>query len=132
MRVLLVDDNLLSRTRLTSALGGSGHEVEAATTAEEATAAARLPLDILIVNLTSAAYDASALIHTLRQDPTLRALPIWGFCGHRDVARRRAAIAAGCDRVVPNSRAMTDLPALLGEWAAEFDSLPSNHKTRQP
>lgn len=114
VRVLLVDDNLLSSTRLVSALREQRDEVETASTLEAGMeAASRSRADILLVNLTSAAFDASTLIRTIRQDPQLRSLRIWGFCGHRDVTRRRAALAAGCDWVVANSQVMADLPALL-------------------
>jgi len=108
-RVLLLDDNLMSSEPLRRALAQAGHACELAST---------LPADLsaydrLVINLGSPTIDGPAQIRAAkfaRPD-----LPVTGFCGHAETARRDAARAAGVDRLVTHSALHRDPLALLAD-----------------
>jgi CheY-like chemotaxis protein len=114
MFVLVADDNLLSCTRLLGQLHAAGWDARAACAGPEAMTLARQKRpDVIVVNLAATSHDAALFIGALKAEPDLAAIPVLGFCGHRDVTRREAAAAAGCDRVVANSAIAAGLPALV-------------------
>ncbi|NUQ01350.1 MAG: response regulator [Armatimonadetes bacterium] len=96
MRVLLIDDNLMSSHRLAGALGRLGHQCAVDAAATEAGDA-----ELVVVNLGSRGLPGVELVARLKSTrPELRVV---GFCGHLEVERRRAALAAGIDRLFTNS-----------------------------
>jgi CheY-like chemotaxis protein len=102
--VLIVDDNLLSCTRLLGQVQAAGWQAKAVGPGPEGLTLARQHRpDALIVNLAAASRDAALFIQAVKAEPDLAPIPILGFCGHREALRREAALAAGCDRVVSNS-----------------------------
>jgi CheY-like chemotaxis protein len=114
MRVLIVDDNLLSCTRLLAQARAAGWHAQAAGPGPEGLTGARQHRpDVIVVNLATASTDATLFIRALRAEPDLALVPVLGFCGHRETRRREGAIAAGCDRVVTNSAVASDLRALV-------------------
>jgi CheY-like chemotaxis protein len=114
MFVLIVDSNLLSCTRLISQAQAAGWQARAVGPGPDGMTAARQHRpDAIVVNLAAASHDASLFIRAVKAEPDLTVIPVLGFCGHREVGRREAAVAAGCDRVVTNSAVSTDLPALV-------------------
>lgn len=52
-------------------------------------------------------------VRLLKADPRTAAIPILAFGSHVDVAAQRAAVAAGCDRLVTRGKLMQELPMLL-------------------
>jgi two-component system cell cycle response regulator DivK len=114
VRVLVVDDNLLSCTRLLSQLQAAGWQAAAVGFGPEGLTQARQRRpDVVVVNLAAHASDATLFVRALKAEPDLAAIPVLGFCGHRETRRREAALAAGCDRVVSNSSVSAGLPALI-------------------
>ncbi|MGQ0571701.1 MAG: response regulator [Armatimonadota bacterium] len=114
MFVLVVDDNLLFRTRLLSQLRAAGWKATAVGLGPEALTRARQHRpDTIVVNLAAVSADATLFVRELKAAPDLAPIPILGFCGHRETGRREAAIAAGCDRVVSNSSVSVELPTLV-------------------
>jgi len=89
-------------------LGYTAHVYEDVAT----TQAALLPsLALLIVDLRGSVAALTELVATAKAlDP---ALPVLAFGSHVDVERQQAARAAGCDRVVANSKFSADLPTLV-------------------
>jgi two-component system OmpR family response regulator len=114
VRILVVDDNLLSCTRLLSQAQASGWQAQAVGFGPEGLTQARQRRpDAIVVNLAAASSDTTLFIQALKAEPDLAAIPVLGFCGHRESRTREAALAAGCDRVVSNSMIASELPALV-------------------
>ncbi len=114
MFVLVVDDNLLSCTRLLGQLQRAGWQAAAVGLgAEGLTLARQRRPAAIVVNLAPTTRDATLFIRALKAEPDLIEIPVLGFCGHREKARREAAMAAGCDQVVTNSAASTELSSLV-------------------
>lgn len=114
MFILVVDDNLLSCTRLLSQLRGAGWKATAVGLGPEALTRARQHRpDMIVVNLAAVSADATLFVRALKGAPDLAPIPVLGFCGHRETGRREAAVAAGCDRVVSNSSVSAELPTLV-------------------
>jgi nucleoside-diphosphate-sugar epimerase len=97
-RVLAVVPDLMLSSRVAEALGAAGHEVQVVAALPDSVDA-----EVIIGDLD--AVDAAAL--AAAGPPTL------GFYSHVDVDTRRAAEAAGVDAVVPRSKMVRDLPALV-------------------
>jgi CheY-like chemotaxis protein len=117
MHVLLVDDNLLSCTRLLHQVREAGWSSAECGAGQALAGARHRRPDVIIVNLVARSHDPVDLIHALKTEPDLAGIPVLGFCGHTDTSRRRAAIDAGCDRVVTNSSVTQHLPTLLSDLA---------------
>ncbi|MDQ7858622.1 MAG: response regulator [Armatimonadota bacterium] len=112
VRVLIVDDNLLSCTRLLNQAQAAGWQARAVGPGAEALAHARQHRpDAIVVNLAAASTDPVLFLRALRAEPDLAPVPVLGFCGHRETRRREGAVAAGCNRVVANSAVASDLRA---------------------
>jgi CheY-like chemotaxis protein len=117
MHVLVVDDNLLSCTRLLHQARAAGWSTAACGAGQALTGARRARPDVIVVNLVTRSHDPAELIRAFKTEPDLAAIPVLGFCGHTDVARRNAAVDAGCDRVATNSAVTGRLPDLLADLA---------------
>ena len=106
--LLLLDDNLMSADSLRRALERAGHTCRIETSLPE-------PLDAerVIVNLGSPTLDGPALIRAARASSP--DIPIVGFCGHAETARREAAQAAGIDRLVTHSALNRDPLVVLAD-----------------
>lgn len=113
MHVLVVDDNLLSCTRLLHQARAAGWSTAGCGAAQALTGARRVRPDVIVVNLVTRSQDPTDLIRTLKAEPDLAGIPVLGFCGHTDTERRNAAVDAGCDRVATNSAVTGRLPDLL-------------------
>lgn len=99
MKILLLDDNLMSSLKVEGALRAAGHHV---------VTARKMPQDSdferVIFNLGSRSLGSLEMVAELRK--TLPAAQLWGFCGHREVELWRAARAAGVTKIVTNEAAM--------------------------
>jgi methylmalonyl-CoA mutase cobalamin-binding subunit len=62
--------------------------------------------DVAIINLGSRGLDGPSLIAKCRERGIARVV---GFCGHLEVEIRRAAKAAGIDKILTNENALSDL-----------------------
>jgi len=76
------------------------------------------PPALLIFDLNTSSASAVELIRQLKADPQLAAVPVVGFFSHVQVELQRAAVAAGCDEVMPRSKFTAGLPQLLQRHAA--------------
>jgi CheY-like chemotaxis protein len=77
-------------------------------------------LALLIIDLRGPVEATADLVRSAKAlDPTL---PILAFGSHVDVERQQAARAAGCDRVVANSKFSADLPTLITTLARQTQS----------
>lgn len=105
---LLLDDNLMSSMRLSSQLERLGYTVQirraVPETANEDTA-------LVIINLGSRGMDGVQFIGEARE--RLTGARVVGFCGHLEIEIRRAAKAAGIDKILTNDQAFTGLQESL-------------------
>jgi hypothetical protein len=106
--VLALVPDLLFGSRLAGALAAGGHDLtllgdEARLRTRLADAAAPRAR-VLLVDLTDAELDGSAIIAALRGGGELGETRTLGFYSHVDVAARERAERAGFDQVVPRSR----------------------------
>jgi CheY-like chemotaxis protein len=111
--VVIAGDDLLFATRLAASVAACGHRPRRAHTAAALRDALAEGASAVILNLASTRMDALAAIRDARADPATRTMPVLGFCGHADLARRDAAKAAGCDLVATNGEVAAHLPRLL-------------------
>ena len=95
MRVALLDDNLFTSTRIASALRAAGRQVVVARRIEALEA-----YDVALINLGSRTLGGVEMIAPLREK--VPSGQVYGFCGHLEVEIRRAARAAGIDRLLTN------------------------------
>ncbi len=118
MHVLIVDDNLLSCTRLIEQAQVAGWTASNCGPNAALAAARRRRPDVVVVNLVTASCDASKVVQVFKTAPDLAPIPVLAFCGHREAARRKAAADAGCDRVVSNSSVAQHLATLVRDLAS--------------
>ena len=86
MNILLLDDNLMSATRIENALRAAEHRVTTARRAPETGEP-----DLILFNLGSRSLDGLEQIETWRA--RFAEARIWAFCGHRETELWRAARA---------------------------------------
>ena len=104
---LLLDDNLMSLSRIAAALQQMNYRVLVASKPPETADAPQL----ILLQLGSRRLDGIALIAPLKAKfPDARLV---GFCGHREIEIRRAAKAAGLGRILTNDEALLDLANAL-------------------
>jgi CheY-like chemotaxis protein len=112
-RVVVLADDLIWQTRLVDAVRAAGAAAERVRSVDALETAVR-GADALLVDLTARAYDPLDAIRLARgAEPALRIL---GVGQHDDAAGRKAAIAAGAERVYAYRKLFEDGPATLGRW----------------
>lgn len=77
----------------------------------------------IIFDLMDRRIDAQAALGALKEDDQLKGIPSIGFFAHVHTEVKEQALRAGCDRVLPRSAFMVQLPQLLAELAAPSRSL---------
>ncbi len=122
--ILIAGDDLLFAARIEAAVTLLGHRPRVVRTTSAFQNALREGPDAAIVNLASK-MDAIEAIRGAKADPGTRTIPVLGFCGHADAARRRAAQEAGCDQVATNAEVSSNLPRLL-EMLVDRVQAPEN------
>lgn len=109
-RVLLLDDNLMTSLGLRQQLQTLGCEVVVASTVPDQST---LGPHLVIINLGSRTMNGLGLIAAAQS--TLNGATVVGFCGHKEIEIRRAAKAAGVDRLLTNENAAEE----AGKWLYE-------------
>ncbi len=117
MAGLLLSDDLLFRSRITGVAEALGLSVATARTTDELLRAAEehppsgVLLDLHIPGLDIA--DVVARLKRLTPPPRVIA-----YGSHVEAATLRQAREAGCDRVLPRSQFVDELPNALAQWLA--------------
>lgn len=111
--IVVADDDLLFSTQIEAAVARQGHRATVVRTAADFERALVEGPDAAVVNLAASAIDAIEAIRRAKRNPVTRTIPVLGFCGHADTARRRDAQDAGCDRVATNGEVSSNFPRLL-------------------
>lgn len=108
MKTLLLDDNLLTQTRIEAQLKGAGYEV---------LTRRALPgegdFEFVVVNLGSRSMPGLELLQSSKT--RFPGAKIWAFCGHLETEIRRAALKIGVDKLLTNEVAMSELSAQIGK-----------------
>jgi hypothetical protein len=111
-RIALLCPDLLFGSKVESALGAGGHQVERYDGEDMARAAAP-EADVLLVDLTADEYDGAVLVESMNMGRELRGVATLGFYSHVDQETRRRAEEAGFDLVVPRSRMAREAAGLV-------------------
>ena len=118
--VLVVADDLLFRTRISTAAKQSGVKIRAAATPEAALAAARDERpSLILLDLDGARPQPFVVLQQLAADEQLRSIPTLGFVSHVHAAAIQEARALGIGRVLARSAFVAALPDLLAPHAEE-------------
>ncbi|HEU5330727.1 MAG: hypothetical protein ACTHMJ_24425 [Thermomicrobiales bacterium] len=117
-QIVAIVRDLFFAARIRDTLRSRGYAVAVVKREEDVAAAfAGGPVALVIIDLGFVAIDPAAVIARLKGAEATRAIPLLAFGSHLDHAGRDAAKAAGADRVVPNSKLVADLPALVERYA---------------
>ncbi len=112
--VLAVVNDMIFATRIREAARSAGVELRTALTAGALGEALRGGAPALaLFDLSDRRCPALELVRALCADPAGAAVPTVGFFSHVEEQVRLAALAAGCGEVLPRSRFVQELPALL-------------------
>lgn len=104
---LLLDDNLMSATRIAAQLKRMDYRVETARSLPALETFSVQTPSLVVINLGSRGIDGVTLIETCRE--RFADSRVVGFCGHLEVDIRRRAKAAGIDKILTNDQAFSNL-----------------------
>jgi len=97
-RILLVEDDEMSRDMLSRRLARKGFEVVIAADGEQGVAHARSAApDLILMDLNLPILDGWEAARKLKASPETRAIPIIALTSHAMEGERAKALAAGCD-----------------------------------
>jgi CheY-like chemotaxis protein len=112
--ILVVVDDLMFRSKISTAAKGVGATIAAATTAEAAITRAReLKPALIILDLDSARTQPFAVLRQLAADPELASIPTLGFVSHVHADAIREARSLGIGDVLARSAFAASLPDIL-------------------
>jgi CheY-like chemotaxis protein len=113
---LLLADDLMWISRITSTAQALGFKVLAARTVERLEELTRQHRPVcVILDLGVGGVQAGEIVPRIRATVS-GPLRIAAYGSHVDVATLQAARAAGCDPVLPRSKMAEELPELLKQW----------------
>ena len=114
---LLLSDDLLFRSRITGTADALGLTVHTVRTADELLRQAEtLRPACVLLDLHNPSLDVAAVVGRLKeQRPAPRVI---AYGSHVEAATLRRAREAGCDRVLPRSQFVEELPQALPAWLA--------------
>lgn len=97
-KILIVEDNELSRDMLSRRLRRKGYEVLVATDGQEGIAMAQRELpDLVLMDLSLPDLDGWEATRRLKKDATTHHIPVIALTAHAMSGDREKAIDAGCD-----------------------------------
>jgi CheY-like chemotaxis protein len=112
--VLAVMDDLLFLSRIQEAARAAGVAVRSVRQPAQVAAAAT-GASAVVIDLDAARVPVAEVLAALRADPQTAGLPVVGFFSHVHAARGREALAAGCQRALPRSAFVQELPQLMAD-----------------
>jgi two-component system cell cycle response regulator DivK len=129
--VLLVEDNEQNMELASFVLEEAGYQVMAARTvvAARAELASRRP-DIILLDMNLAGEDGRTLLHELRQDQRLAAVPVLALTAHAMRGDRERFLREGCDGYIPKPIQVSTFPAQV-EQALVRGRRPSGRGERE-
>jgi DNA-binding response OmpR family regulator len=113
-RILVIDDDAVTRLVLGAALRDAGYEVEEVGDGAEGVAAFRArPADLVITDLVMPQHGGLETVREIRQsDPKVRILVVSGVIGS-SAEHLRTAVRLGADRVLPKPVNLKELQAMV-------------------
>ena len=110
-RILLVEDNEMNRDMLSRRLQRKGYDVAIAVDGAEAVSmtASERP-DLILMDMSLPVMNGADATRAIRQDASIRQVPILALTASAMTGDREAALAAGCDDYDTKP---VDLPRLL-------------------
>jgi DNA-binding response OmpR family regulator len=113
-RILVIDDDGVTRLVLGAALRDAGYEVEEVSDGAEGMAAFRArPADLVITDLVMPQHGGLETVREIRQsDPKVRILVVSGVIGS-SAEHLRTAVRLGADRVLPKPVNLKELQAMV-------------------
>ncbi len=108
---LLLDDNLMSATRIAAQLERMNYNVETARSLPASETSLSQTPQLVVINLGSRGMDGVAWIEACRE--RFAGSRVVGFCGHLEIEIRRQAKAAGIDKILTNDQAFSSLETAL-------------------
>ena len=128
-RILLVEDNELSRDMLSRRLARRGFEIDEAPDAEQALAmVAARPPDLILMDLALPGLHGLEAVTRLRAAPGTRAIPVIALSAHALSSDRDRALTVGCDDYDTKP---VDLPRLLDKIGALLPQVPRRLQLEQ-
>lgn len=109
--VLLIPDLFFS-VKVADAARALGFPVREVARADLLPAAVREGAAAIVLD-TQERSDWQRAVRALKADPATQSVPILAFGSHVNVELSRAAVAAGCDRLVTRGKLARELPDLL-------------------
>ena len=98
IKVLVADDNPVSRELIREVLGSDDCQVLEAADGKEALERARLTHpDVVLLDVQMPVMDGFSVLHQLRQDPRCASLPVAAITAYAMRGDRERALAAGFD-----------------------------------
>ncbi len=113
-KILLIDDQLLFISQISSRLAALGLEVESLLPTSNGVLDKAAQSSLVLINLGFAGEKALELVRALRKG--LPELPIVGYCGHEEKEIMQAGLAAGATAVVPNSQISLNLKKVISPF----------------
>lgn len=118
--ILVVADDLLFRSKISSAAKAAGVVVRAATTPDAAIERAREDRpSLVLLDLDAGRPAPFEVLRRFSEDPALKALPTVGFVSHVHAHLVQQARALGIGTVLARSAFVAELPRLLAPHAEE-------------
>ena len=115
--ILLVEDNPINRELAVDLLGRAGAVVSVACDGKEALEVlARERFDAVLMDCQMPVMDGYAATRALRQQPSLRTLPVIAMTANAMVGDREAALAAGMDDHIAKPIVVDEMFATLARW----------------
>lgn len=111
---MLIDDQLLFISQISSGLAALGLEVESTLPGNNGLVGKAAQSSLVLVNLGFGGEKALEVVRSLRKN--LPDLPIVGYCGHEEKTIREAGLKAGATTVVPNSQVTLNLGKIVGQF----------------
>lgn len=97
-RILVVEDNPLNRELLCDWLETEGYEVASTDDVKAAFAVVRsLPPHVVLLDIQVGADDGLTLATWIRQEPTLREIPVIAVTAHAMAGERQRILQGGCN-----------------------------------
>ena len=121
--VLVVADDLLFRSKISTVAKRTGVTIRAATTPDAAVAAAQLERPTLILlDLDGTRPQPFEVLRRLGAEEQLRSIPTLGFVSHVHAVAIQEARALGIGRVLARSAFVAELPDILASHGAAESS----------
>ena len=116
-RILVVEDNPDNMYVMDHLLTRSGYAVQQATSGEEALdLLARMPFDLVVMDMQMPGLDGYAAVQALRQLPGMALVPVLAVTAHSMPGDRERALQAGCTDYIAKPINTREMLALVAHY----------------